>query len=340
MRFIPKRVFFEARALEYPFGEKIYSNIKKMGVDIQLTPSHNRVTGIPGRSPQQAYREAKRTLVVGVRKMGEFATCKPSAHYQLPLATSCPGMCEYCYLATNLGKKPYLRIYANIEEILEKAQEYIEQGKPEITVFEGAATSDPIPVEYLSGLLAHTIEFFANQPKGRFRFVTKHTDIDSLLHLNHGGHTHFRFSINAETVITRYEHNTPDLKERVEAAQKINKAGYPLGFIIAPVFYFPGWKKEYGELLELLKKELQGTQRDSLSFEVITHRFTTRAKNTITSLFPNTTLPMGEKERKFKYGQFGYGKYIYSKEIMEEMKGWFYENIEYYFPGSQVKYFV
>lgn len=36
MRFIPKRVFFEPRALEYPFGEKIYSNIKKMGVDIQL----------------------------------------------------------------------------------------------------------------------------------------------------------------------------------------------------------------------------------------------------------------------------------------------------------------
>ena len=31
MRFIPKRVFFEPRALEYPFGEKIYSNIKKMG---------------------------------------------------------------------------------------------------------------------------------------------------------------------------------------------------------------------------------------------------------------------------------------------------------------------
>ena len=121
----------------------------------------------------EAYREAKRTLVVGVRKKVNFASCKPSAHYQLPLNTSCPGMCEYCYLATTLGKRPYLRVYVNIEEILAKAGDYMTQRAPEITVFEGAATSDPIPTEYLTGLLYKTIEFFWRPTAGPLSFRDK-----------------------------------------------------------------------------------------------------------------------------------------------------------------------
>jgi len=107
--FVPKRAFFEPQALEYPVGKKIYDRLTDMGVEIAMTGSHNRVTGIPGKTTGEAFREAKRTLVVGVRKTTDFASCKPSAHYQLPLNTSCPSMCEYCYLATTLGRKPYLR---------------------------------------------------------------------------------------------------------------------------------------------------------------------------------------------------------------------------------------
>ena len=84
-------------------------------------------------------------------------------------------MCEYCYLATTLGRRPYLRVYVNIEEILAQAAAYISVRSPEITLFEGAATSDPVPTEYLTGLLRRTIEFFARQQYGMFRFVTNMT---------------------------------------------------------------------------------------------------------------------------------------------------------------------
>lgn len=45
-----------------------------------------------------------------------------------------------------------------------------------------------------------------------------------------------------------------------------------------------------------------------ITFEVISHRYTTRAKNVINEVFPDNTLPMNDDERKYKYGQFGYGK--------------------------------
>lgn len=242
--FIPKRAYFERDALDYPLGRQIYEKMRELGVNIYFTGSHNRITGIPGKSPQEAYFEAKRTLAVGVRRSLDFASCKPSAHYQLPLVTSCQGECEYCYLNTTLGKKPYIRIYVNIDEILDRAKEYIAIRLPDTTVFEGSATSDPLPVEPYTGALKKTIEFFGKQEKGLFRFVTKFTNVDSLLDAEHCGKTTFRFSINSARIIINFEHRTPPLEERIAAAAKVATAGYPLGFIIGPIFHYPGWEQE------------------------------------------------------------------------------------------------
>src|SRR5690606_13926588 len=88
---------------------------------------------IPGEDIYNFYREGKDTLVVGIRKGTKFQSCKPSAHYQLPLFSGCIGQCEYCYLNTNLGDKPYMRVNVNVDEILDNAQKYIDQRLPEIT---------------------------------------------------------------------------------------------------------------------------------------------------------------------------------------------------------------
>lgn len=338
--FVPKQAYFEPDALDYPLGRNLYHQLMAFGVQIKMTKSHNRVIGIAGTTPGEAYRLAKETLVVGVRRSQNFATCKPSAHYQLPLNTSCPSMCEYCYLATTLGKKPYLRVYVNIEELLAKAARYICERAHEITIFEGAATSDPIPTEHLTGLLKTTIEFFGQQPYGRFRFVTKHTHVEPLLSVNHNNHTRFRFSLNAASAIKDYEHHTPSLEGRITAAGKVARAGYPLGFIIAPIFYYPGWESEYNVLLHSLATQIPETAHNGLTFELITHRYTQRAKNNITSVFPATTLPMTENERQFKYGQFGYGKYVYPQEVMQEIKEFMMNAITHYFPAAQIDYFV
>ena len=337
--FVPQRAYFEPEALNYPLGRELYDKLEAMSVPIRMTPSHNRITGIKGETARETYQQAKRTLAVGVRRSLDFQSCKPSAHYQLPLNTGCPSMCEYCYLMTTLGKKPYLRVYVNIEEVLDKADKYIRERAPEITVFEGAATSDPIPTEYLTGLLDKTIEFFGWQPLGRFRFVTKHTQVDTLLTAVHAGHTRFRFTLNANSVIKKYEHLTPSMEERIAAAVKVAKAGYPLGFIIAPVFYFPAWQEDYAELLQNLAAALPPASQP-LTFEFITHRFTKRAKNNITDLFADTALPLDETVRQFKFGQFGYGKYLYTKEQRQEMEAFLRQQTAKYFPQAQIDYFI
>ncbi|WP_425447697.1 spore photoproduct lyase [Dethiothermospora halolimnae] len=335
----PKRVFFEKKALEYPLGEKLYELFQDKDIETKILKS-NRVTGIPGESSTEKYVEGKKTLVIRVRKNQEFQSCKPSAHYQLPLMSGCSAKCEYCYLNTRFGKKPYTTIYANVSEILDKAEQYIEKRKPEITYFESAATSDPIPFEPYTGSLAKTIEFIGDNDKGRLRLVTKFDDIDGLLKLKHNGHTTIRFSINSDTVINEYEHDTASLEYRIKAARKILDANYKLGFIIGPVITHADWKEQYKDMLQRLANGLDNKKEEKITFEVISHRFTSSAKNRIIEVFPKTTLPMEEDERKYKYGQFGYGKYVYKKTTIEEIKEFFKDNISTIFPKGEIEYII
>ena len=336
--FVPKRVLFEEDALNYPLGKELWQRFSGEEIEMRMIGSHNRVTGLPGKTQSHKFREAKHTLVVGVRRTLTFASCRPSADFQLALSTSCPGMCEYCYLHTTLGRQPVVRLYVNTEEILAKAKNVIRERKPSITVFEGAATSDPLPLEPYSGALAKTITFFAAQEYGRFRFVTKFTNVESLLDIDHQGKTEFRFSVNIPEIIRRFEHGTPPLEERINAATKVAQAGYPLGFLLAPVFLVPNWKNSYKQLLEELRNKLPPLVKPT--FEVITHRFTARGKANIQAIFPSSTLPLVEEERRFKYGQFGYGKYLYTKEDMQKAQDFFQEEIARFFPQGKMLYFV
>ncbi len=335
--FIPKRVIFEEKALEYKLGEKLLKDFKeKLNVEIMYS-KNGRITGIPGRDDIQKYLEGKNTLVVGVRKTLKFESCKPSAHYQLPIVSGCMGMCEYCYLNTQMGKKPYIKIHVNTDEILNKAAQYIDERKPEITIFEGAATSDPIPVEPYSNALKECIEYFGKRDKAYFRFVTKYTDIDSLLPLNHNGKTTIRFSLNTDSVIKKFEHRTPNFNERLMAAKRVADSGYPIGLIIAPVFIYEDWQHEYYSILQDIHNSLSGY---NIKFEVISHRFTKRAKENILNVFPKTMLPMDEEIRKFKFGQFGYGKYIYKDEDMTGLKEFFLNNISDLFGKESINYII
>ncbi|MCY6958313.1 spore photoproduct lyase [Clostridium brassicae] len=339
--FIPRLIIFEKGALDYELGNKMYNKFKDDSTVEIIKISSNRVgASIPGENIYEKYRAGKKTLVVGVKKSLKFQTCKPSAHYQLPLVSGCMGQCEYCYLNTQLGDKPFVRIHVNVDEILNQAEKYIQERSPEVTIFEGAATSDPIPVEPYTNVLKKCIEYFGDQEFARFRFVTKYNDVDSLLNASHNGHTEIRFSLNTDTVIKEYEHFTSSVQKRIEAAAKLAENGYPIGFIIAPVFIYENWKEEYKNLIDMLYKALPKNLIMPIGFEVISHRYTTKAKNTILNIFPETKLPMNDEERKFKYGQFGYGKYVYTKEQLQEIKDFFKEELDNKFKNKEIKYII
>ncbi len=339
--FRPQRVLFEEDALDYPLGRRLRDRFVAVGqpaaVEVRMIPSHNRVTGLPGKSPSEAYLEAKRTLVVGVRRGLDFASCRPSAHYQLPLITSCPGLCEYCYLQTTLGRRPYVRVYVNLEEILAQAARLVEAAAGQVS-FEGAAVGDPVPVELLTGALAETVRAFAALEDGRFRFVTKFPDVDGLLGLDHGGHTRARVTVNTEKVIRAFDHGTPGLPTRLDTLERLASAGYPVGVMVAPVFLAAGWRADYEALFQQLGRRLAGIA--DLTLEIVTHRFTATARRIILERYPESALPMTGEGRRSKRGQFGYPKYVYPAAVIDEVRETLTSLARRYLPQAQFDYIV
>ncbi|NMP10849.1 spore photoproduct lyase [Paenibacillus polymyxa] len=338
--FMPDLVFFEPDALNYPKGQRIMDWVKAKDIPYRMTTSHNRITNLPGETEVEKYRMAKKTLVVGIRKTLTFDQSKPSAEYAIPISTGCMGHCHYCYLQTTLGAKPYIRIYVNTDDIISAAKAYIEERAPEITRFEAACTSDPVGLEHITGSLGDLIRFMADEEFGRLRFVTKYHHVDPLLDIKHNGHTRIRFSINSDYVIKQFEPATSRFEERIEAAGKIARAGYPLGFIMAPIIWYDGWEEGYGELLRRLGETLPQHATKDLTFELIQHRFTKTSKAVIEKRYPKTKLEMDIEKRKKKWGRWGQNKYVYPDEQQNALREFITERIFEHFPLSRIEYFT
>ncbi|GAB6138594.1 spore photoproduct lyase [Halanaerobaculum tunisiense] len=335
-QFKPQRVLIEHDALDYPLGKKIEKQFSNQEIPIDYIESHNRVRAEEDMEPPALFNWNKETLVVGVKKTLNFKSCQPSADYRLVTSTSCPAKCEYCYLAKNLGTASYVRVYVNLDEILKAVKKHIRKGHGEIVTFEASSSSDPVAVEHLTGSLQRIINYFAKQPKGRLRVVTKFANVEPVLNLEHNGHTRFRFSLNSKYVIDTFEHLTADLEERIKAAGKIQEANYPLGFILAPLMIYDGWQEDYSQLLNQLQQELVNPQDERLTFELIMHRFSTRSKNLIEKRFPNSQLELN----KDKYHHKGFGKYVYPEEQATELKEFITAKINELFPKAEVEYFT
>jgi spore photoproduct lyase len=338
--FMPQLVYIEPKALDYPLGRELKQKFEDMNIEIRETTSHNQIRDLPGETDLQKYRVAKSTLVIGIRKTLKFDTSKPSAEYAIPLATGCMGHCHYCYLQTTLGSKPYIRSYVNLEDIFEAAEKYIDERKPDITRFEAACTSDIVGIDHLTHSLKKTIEFIGKTEYGRLRFVTKFHHVDHLLDAEHNGKTRFRFSINSRYVIKNFEPGTSSFEERIKAARKVANAGYPLGFIVAPIYIHEDWKEGYLELFERMSDSLQGIDLSNVTFELIQHRFTAPAKRVIQKNYPKTKLELDESKRKYKWGRYGIGKYVYQNEAAAELESTIRGYIARFFPESEVQYFT
>lgn len=340
-KYMPEQVFFEPSSLKYPLGRKLYKIFSEKGIEIHQVPSHGVSRHITGNTAREKYAKSKRTLAVTTKKAADLEVCKPSADFQFELVANCPGSCEYCYLQTTQGQKPFLRVFVNLEEIFDNIESHISREEGRITSFEVASMGDPLSLEHLTGSLAETVEFFGKLENARLRVVTKYSSVDTLTGIRHNGHTRFRFSMNSRYVINRFEHNTASFEERLEAASKIISAGYPAGFIVAPIMVYEGWKEEYAELFQKLRSSIGSLKStEPLTFELIQHRFTAVSKKLILERFPNTALDLEESTRALKWGRFGRYKYVYPKEVSSDMKSLITNLIMESFPDSKIEYFT
>jgi spore photoproduct lyase len=311
----------------------------------------NRLTGLSGDDPREAYRAAKSTLAVVVAPPGKLRLqpIPPSADWRLDLAEGCPAHCQYCYLAGSLAGPPVTRVYANLPEILDNLPRYLGRGgvtsrsphrAGEGTTFEASCYTDPLGIEHLTGSLAETIRHFGGwQEPVQLRFTTKYDAVAPLLALPHGGRTRIRFSVNARPA-ARFEGGTAPVPARLSAMRRAAQAGYRVGLTIAPIMPVEGWRAAYDALLADAAAALAGLPDPDLTVELITHRFTPGSKSVLNGWYPGSGLDMEEARRARRTTKFNSVKYVYAPDVMRDLRGSLERSVAHHLPSAQVLYWT
>jgi spore photoproduct lyase len=74
--------------------------------------------------------------------------------------------------------------------------------------------------------------------------------VDDILNLPHNGHTVIAWSINNDLVSRKFEIGAPSFDRRLEAAWKVQQAGYQLRLRLDPVVPLKGWEKAYADTVK------------------------------------------------------------------------------------------
>lgn len=114
LKFVPDLVYFEPAALEYEKGQNIYKWAQEHHLPIQMTTSHNRIKNFPGENDLIKYKNAKRTLAVGIRK----TTCTSDPVGLEHITGSLRELIEW------MGREPYGRLrfvtkYHHVDSLLD-----------------------------------------------------------------------------------------------------------------------------------------------------------------------------------------------------------------------------
>lgn len=334
---LPKQVLVTPAAYSEDWGQQIIERVKAYQIPVRKL-SQNRITGLKGKNERETYAIAKNTLAIVNAPPSSFklTPIPPSADWQFHLAQGCPAHCQYCYLAGSLSGAPVVKVFANLPQILENTKSYEQSGK--LTSFEVSCYTDPLGIEHLTGSLAECIRHFGTKDNAYLRWVTKFDHVESLLDLPHNGHTRCRVSVNADPVSHFMEGGTASVENRLQAIRKLALSGYPVGIVIAPIMMLDDWQQHYQNLFDRMASILDFDC--DLTFELITHRFTPKSKETLQTWYPKSQLDLDETGRTQKRNKFGGVKYVYPPSTMSELQDFIQTRIEKNFPQAQILYWT
>ena len=150
---------------------------------------------------------------------------------------------------------------------------------------------------------------------------TKTSLVDDLLKLDHRGRTVVSWSLNTPRVIWQEELKTSDLADRLQAAKKVQEAGYPIGFHFDPMVHYEGWEKEYRDLIQEVFSHIQPDRVAWVSLGGL--RFLPSMKEIIQTRFPKSKIIYGEQIR----GTDGKSRYFrpLRVEMFRKMNQWLKE---------------
>lgn len=216
-----------------------------------------------------------------------------SCDYQsLHLQEGCDMECSYCILQSYLTN-PLLMIYANIEEILENLQNFLNRHPKKFFRIGTGHLSDSLSLDHITHTSKILIPFFAKQKNAVLELKTKSNNISNLLKLKPENKVIVSWSINASPIQKEEEHKCAETDERLNAAREIaSLPGYRVGFHFDPMIDFEDWEKEYEATVKKIAAAAPTNKIAWISIGSL--RMMPDLKKKMQERFPKSKLPYGQ----------------------------------------------
>jgi spore photoproduct lyase len=251
------------------------------------------------RFGDDSFGAGKKRLFVAQHK-GEFLKKCPGSdgqvccnYFVINFASNCTMDCSYCYLQEYLSGNSALKVFSNTGDLLREADELLSRHRRFFFRIGTGEITDSLALDPYIGFSREIVPFFAEQRNTLLELKTKSDCVDELLSLDPKDRVVVAWSMNPERVIDRHELGTASLQERLRAARRCQEAGYRLGFHFDPMIEYPGWERDYEDMLEQLFATVNWRRIAWLSMGVV--RMTPALKRIMRERFPRSSLSTGEQ---------------------------------------------
>ena len=238
-------------------GSPIYQNLRRTLPQLPFRFVDDIASANGGASAvRDSFGSAKKKLYLAKHK-GEFLKKCPGSegqvccnYFVINFASNCPMDCSYCYLQEYLADNSALKVFSNVGDLIDEADATLKKHRGVFFRIGTGEITDSLALEPYTGMVREILPYFAEQPNVLLELKTKSDCVDSLLDLDPKGRVVVGWSMNPQRVIDADEHATASLAERLNAARRVQAAGYRLGFHFDPMIEYPGWEADYHAMLE------------------------------------------------------------------------------------------
>jgi len=239
--------------------------------------------------------KAKKALFITKNRGAIVKKCPGTSYYTccdytiLHTGTFCTMDCSYCILQAYFHP-PVLQYFAGLETLGQNLKKTF--NKNQIFRIGTGEYTDSLIWEKISLQPKFLVKKFAKQNNSILELKTKTTNIESLLPLDHNGKTIIAWSLNTPEIISSEERGTASLNARLEAAKKVEAAGYKIAFHFDPMVIYPGCEDQYQKVIHRIFKYVH--PENIVWISIGSFRFMPKLKQTIEKRFKNSTICYGE----------------------------------------------
>lgn len=176
---------------------------------------------------------------------------------------NCPYDCRYCFLQGMYRSANYV-VFVNYEDFLSAIDTAINESEEPVW-FNSGYDCDSLAFDPVTGFVDFFVPAFSQRPHGKLELRTKSTQIRSLLRHQPTENVIVAFSFSPQYINTRLEHGVAPVHKRIEAARRLQEAGWTVAIRFEPLVYFDGYEPHYSQLIETVLSELNSDRLHSVS---------------------------------------------------------------------------